>query len=377
MQKTLSILITLLLFWSCKTETKEHKISEVSIEQKLQSVLDSIYFKNTNAIGILTHVESKAHNLSWNGAAGYSDKNKSSLVSEQPVLIASNTKTFISVAILRLVEMSQLKLNQSIDSLIFKDTNVLLKSNNYNTSDISILHLLNHTSGISDYATTDDYITMVKDNPSHRYSRDEQIRLAMTLGSPLGNPGDVFSYADVNYLLLSEVIEGLTDKPFYTSVRELLKYSELGLTNTWFSTLEDYPKHCLPLAHQYWTSEGLDSYKVDHSFDLYGGGGIASTSKDLALFSQNLFNQNIFDQPNTIDLIYTKAAPKEPMEGDYYLGLSSINVGGFKGYGHGGFWGTAVNYFPELDTSISVFVLERDKRILRSDINKAFIKILK
>ena len=46
------------------------------------------------------------------------------------------------------------------------------------------------------------------------------------------------------------------------------------------------------------------------------------------------------------------------------------DVNGVEGFGHGGFWGTAVNYFPEINASISIFVLDRDKRALRIDLNE-------
>lgn len=376
MKKTILSIFVILLFFSCKEE-KKTPIIEKDNTEVFQSILDSIYAQNKDAVGLMAHIEAPDKKISWSGAVGVTDKNtKVPLTEDQSVLIASNTKTYVSATILRLVEQSKLNLSQAIDTLIFEDTNVLLKSDGYNTAEITLAQLLNHTSGIYDYAGTEDYMQMIKDDPKHRYSRNEQIKMALKMGEPLGDAGDIFAYADTNYLLLTEIIEGITKKPFYTSLRELINYDKLGMDNTWFSTLEEYPKDLKPLAHQYWTSEGFDSYKIDHSFDLYGGGGIASTTKDLAVFSQSLFSNKIFDQPKTLDLIYTKANPKQPMEGGYYLGLSSIDIDGFKGFGHGGFWGTAVNYFPKLNTSIAVFVLDRDKRALRLDINRSMIKAL-
>ncbi|WP_299120401.1 serine hydrolase domain-containing protein [uncultured Winogradskyella sp.] len=377
MKKTLLSILIILLFFSCKKEKKTTTIEKGKTEV-FQSILDSIYAQNKDAIGIMVHVEAPDKAISWSGAVGISDKDsKAPLLKDQPVLIASNTKTYVSVAILKLAEQSQLDLNQAIDTLIFEETNALLKSDGYDTSDITLAQLLNHTSGIYDYAGTEDYMQMIKDDPKHRYTRNEQIEMATKMGEPLGEAGNVFAYADTNYLLLTEIIEGITKKPFYTSMRELINYDKLGMTATWFSTLEDYPEDLKPLAHQYWTSEGFDSYNINHSFDLFGGGGIASTSRDLAVFSQSLFSNRIFTQPETLDLIYTKANPKQEMEGDYYLGLSSVDFDGVKGYGHGGFWGTAVNYFPELNTSIAVFVLDRDQRKLRVNLNYAFINVLK
>ena len=376
MKKTILSVLVILLFLSCKEEKRTTAIEKNKAEV-FQSILDSIYAQNKDAVGLMVHIEAPDKKISWSGAVGISDKNtKAPLSKDLPVLIASNTKTYVSASILRLVEQEKLDLNQAIDTLIFENTDALLKADGYNTSQIKVVHLLNHTSGIHDYAVTDEYMQMIKDNSKHRYTRDEQIKLAMTLGDPLGEAEEVFSYADVNYLLLTEIIEGVTGKPFYTSIRDLINYDKLGMQTTWFSTLENYPDNTKPLAHQYWTSEGLDSYEIDHSFDLFGGGGIASSSRDLAVFCQSLFTNKIFEKVETLDLIYTKANPKQAMEGGYYLGLSSIDINGIKGFGHGGFWGTAVNYFPKINASIAIFVLDRDKRALRLDINTEMVKAI-
>ncbi|WP_426432304.1 serine hydrolase domain-containing protein [Winogradskyella sp. HB-48] len=379
MKNSLIYCLILFFIFSCKQTQKQPEVlsKEEGKTQVFQSILDSIYDENKDAVGLLVHIESPKKGISWSGSSGFSDKEKSKLQPKHPFLIASNTKTYVSAAVLRLVEQSKLDLNQTIDTLIFETTNDLLKADGYNTAQIKIAQLLNHTSGIHDYAVTNDYAKMLTENPKHRYTRDEQIKLALTLGEPLGKPEEVFSYADVNYLLLTEIIEGVTQTPFYTSIRELINYEKLGLYETWFSTLEEYPEKTLPLAYQYSTSEGLDSYLLDHSADLYGGGGIAATCRDLAIFCQSLFNHKIFDKENTLDLIYTKAEPVQPMEGEYYLGLSPIDVVGLKGYGHNGYWGTAVYYFPELDASIAVSVLERDQRELRQNLFESFVKVMK
>jgi CubicO group peptidase (beta-lactamase class C family) len=46
-------------------------------------------------------------------------------------------------------------------------------------------------------------------------------------------------------------------------------------------------------------------------------------------------------------------------------------------YGHGGFWGTVGQHVPELNASIAVFVLERDKREIRKDVLDAVGGVLK
>ncbi len=375
--KTLSVFILLLFAVGCKKENNEVN-SEINGTQIFQNIIDSIYSEHNDALGLMVHIETSDKNISWSGAVGVSNKTtKAPIEKEQPALIASNTKTYVAVAVLKLMEEGEVKLDDPIFKFLSHDSKVALEKSGYDVYEITIRNLLSHTSGIFDYASTDEYMQRIKAKPRHRWTRNEQIQLAMSLGKPLGLAGDVFAYSDTNYLLLTEIIETITKKEFYLAMRDLIDYKSLGMNATWFSSLEDYPKDASPLVYQYVTSEGLNNYMVDHSFDLYGGGGIASTTKDLAIFMHNLFNNNIFKNQKTLDLMHTKANPMESMEGDYCLGISSIDFDGVKGYGHSGFWGTTANYFPELNASISVFVLERDKRHLRQDLNKALLKALK
>jgi len=342
--------------------------AQSTIEQKLQSSLDSIFQNHQEAIGIMVHVEAPEKNISWSGASGYSEKNlKTKLDPEQPALIASSIKTYVAASVLRLVEDGKLSLDHSIGSLIPKKSNKLFTKDGYALSAIKVKHLLSHTSGIEDYAN-EAYIEFKDKNPKYRWTRDEQLELAVKVGNPLGSPGSQFSYADANYLLLTEIIENSTGLVFYKAMRNLLKYDELGIVNTWFPTLEDKPSNTKDLVHQYWGDKNWDSYDLDVSWDLYGGGGIACPTKDLALFVQNYFNGNIVKDDSVQNLIFTYIPTKETEQNRYYQGLSEDNYHGMKAYGHGGFWGTVMMHFPAINTSISVYVLDRDQKGLRKTV---------
>ncbi|MFK7807715.1 MAG: serine hydrolase domain-containing protein, partial [Saprospiraceae bacterium] len=298
------------------------------------------------------------------------------IAADQPALIASNTKTYVSAAILRLVEKGKLKLTDPIAMHLSEKTKKVLAKDKYDLNTITVAHLMSHTSGIYNYVYANDgfLLKRVTDQPKHRWTREEQIALAVSGGEPLGKPGVVFSYADTNYCLLSEIIEQNTGKAFYISMRELLNYERFNLDNTWFESLEDYPENTKPMVHQYWDARNFDSYEFDHSFDLYGGGGIAATTKDLARFSQLLFKGKLFEDPQTLALIYTPMPAVQDDGKDYHLGIMESETNGYKTFGHGGFWGTTVKYFPELDMSISVFINNRDENRLRKDVLEALVE---
>jgi D-alanyl-D-alanine carboxypeptidase len=306
MKKASILLISIsFLFNSCAFKTDE----KVDI-RPFQKVLDSVYQENPDLLGIMVHIEAPNKNLSWSGAVGLSNKNDTvSIDPDQPVLLASTTKTYVSAAILRLVEQNKISLDSSVDTLISAKSRKALSDDGYDLSKIQIKHLLSHTSGIYDYTNSKTFNEKIEFQPDYRWTRDEQIKLAADEGDPVAEPEKVHKYCDTNYLLLTEIIEKLTGKVFYIAMRELLKYEELKLSSTWFYTLENTPVHLKPFITQY--SGYCATDREDPSFDLFGGGGIATTTRDLALFTQYLFTGELFDHSETIDLIYTEVKTKE------------------------------------------------------------------
>lgn len=330
-----------------------------SFEDRFKSILDSVYKANQDALGILVHIESPDRKISWSAAVGFSDSSRSLVLKAgQPVLTASNTKTYVSASVLRLVEKGDFSLDDPINKLISKKHRKLLKKEGYDLNKVTLRHLLSHTSGIHDYVD-DEYFDFVIHNPDYEWSREEQIKRAVQVGRPLGEPGTAFSYGDINYLLLTEIIEKETDKPFYKAVRELLKYKDLNLNSTWFRNLEPEPAETLPFAHQYAHNFKWDSYKINPSWDLFGGGGTASTIKDAALFYQYLFEGKIISNKAVLQEMSSYVLP--PEKSKYCLGIYHFDFG-YPLFYHGGWWGTDVNYSPETNTSIAVCTLVKEKR---------------
>ena len=180
-------------------------IGFAQLQTIFQSKIDSIYEKNKDAVGIIVHVEAPKQNISWSYAKGVSDiKTNEVLNHQQPVLIASNTKPYLAASILRLVEKGQVTINHPIKNLLSKKTRQLLEKDGYDLNAITIKNLLSHTSGIQDYVD-EAYFELVNQHPKHKWTKAEQIKRAMEIGSPQ-KVGEKFSYGDINYLLLAEII---------------------------------------------------------------------------------------------------------------------------------------------------------------------------
>ena len=116
-----------------------------------------------------------------------------------------------------------------------------IERDGYDATAITLRHLLQHTSGLYDYASDVDFQVQVLGEPSRRWTREEQVRLAMLEGDPLGEPGEVYAYSDTGYVLLGDVIERATGGTLGAAYRDLLRFDVLGLDSTWLEQVEPEP----------------------------------------------------------------------------------------------------------------------------------------
>jgi D-alanyl-D-alanine carboxypeptidase len=280
-----------------------------------------------------------------------------------PVRIASNTKTYVAAAILRLVEEGRMGLDDPIAAHLEDSTVELLISDGYLPEEMTIRHLLTHTSGLFDHSDSQKYGDAIVADPQYSWTREEQIEKAVEWGEPWGAAGEIYTYCDTGYVVLGRVIESVSGQPMPTAVRELLRFDELGLDATWWETLEPVPDGVPDRAHQF--LDDLDTHGFNPSFDLYGGGGLAATVTDMAVFYRALFTGRVFSDPATAGLMLTTVEDAQPRPdadesalppGTYRMGVWVQEIAGTTVYAHSGFWGTAAIYAPELDLAAAVTV---------------------
>ena len=111
----------------------------------------------------------------------------------------------------------------------------------YDLKEIKISHLLSHTSGINNYTESPIFKKKLEAEPKYRWTRFEQIEVAILQMDKVGKPGYQYEYSDTNYLLLTEIIEQITGIEFYRAIRQLLDFEKNGINSTWFEGLESAP----------------------------------------------------------------------------------------------------------------------------------------
>ncbi|UCF66586.1 MAG: beta-lactamase family protein [Acidobacteriota bacterium] len=334
------------------------------IEAALQSLVEAVVTDNEAIPGAALHVDTPALDLNWEGAAGLADPETGTpMTPEHPVRIASNSKTFIAAAILRAAEKGLLGLDDPIADHLPEEFVELLRSDGYDTRAMTIRHLLTHTSGLFDHTSPDAYAEAILAEPTHRWTRAEQLQAAIAWGDPHGSPGEIYSYCDTGYVLLGEVLEQATGQSMPQAVRELVGFEQLGLDSTWWETLEPPPESIPDRAHQFYGD--LDTTDFDPAFDLYGGGGLVATVGDMARFFRALFSGGVYENRATADAMLTTIEGTQPLPdasdsalppGAYRMGLWMVELDGHTTFRHSGFWGTVAMYVPQLELTIAATV---------------------
>lgn len=359
MKKNLFLL--LLVLTSCK-DYAPFELSNGNVESVFNGLMEEAMNSSHNNIpGLGISVKCAPKNIDFVGTVGFDSVDKSSeLEIDQPFRIASITKTFVATAILRLHEMDSISVDDPISKYISSTHQEILSVDDYNLNEIKILHCLNHTSGLFDYAMGGSpYVNYVKQNPQKRWTRTDQLQFAIEHGSKLGYPGEKYAYSDTGYVLLGEIIEKFFDGDLALGLKTLVGYDKLGMQSTWLETLEQEPANAKKPVRRYLGS--LDATTFDASIDLYGGGGLVSTLDDLNKFLNGLFNQKIFDKDSTLEMMLIKHAYDESYDTskdrrykDYRQGLWKVRINNEDVFLHSGLWGTHVLHQPSSNATVIV-----------------------
>ena len=311
----------------------------------LQETVDEFQSQNPSAPGVSAFVECPSLGLKWSGASGTSELNgNEAMLPQHAFRIASNTKTYVATAVLRLVEDGKLKLADTLDDLLKPGIKEVLRKDGYDLESMTLAMVLSHTSGLSEHAGDDRYAQAIMDEPFRHWTPQEQIELCVKWFDPVGKPGERYAYSDTGYILLGLIVEQKTHQELGPAVRQLINYDKAGLKNTFWEYMEPEPKGLLR-AHQYYGEKDITAWHA--SFDLYGGGGLLSTPEDMGTFMRLLLQGRIFHSKETLESMLQGGTKS------YRLGLMRIELDGFEAFGHQGFWNTFAYYVPSIETTVA------------------------
>jgi D-alanyl-D-alanine carboxypeptidase len=273
----------------------------------------------------------------WKGVSGISYAGHP-LTTDMEFGIASNSKLFVAVTMLRLAEDNIISLNDPLSRWIPTYTNV--------KPTITIRQLLNHTSGVSDPFFSTSFLDTIKKHPTHVYTPAEVLAL---LGPQLFNPGTGYGYSNINYVLAGMVAKSATGENMSKLIRDYI-LTPLQLDSTFYDVEEP---EIGTLAHRWSGNIAVDLHDTSRvSLNTAGGpaGSIFSTAGDMAKWYHALMSNQVLNASSFAELT-TFATP-----GNYGLGLQrSISNFGTTVWGHGGStigYQSRVVYDPCMQTTV-------------------------
>ena len=284
----------------------------------------------------------------WKSAAG-----SSSPLTAEPAnpdmrfLIASVTKSVTSIAIQKLAEEGKLDLADPIEKWLPAE----LMDRIPNGKEMTIRQLLDHTSGIADY---DEQSINLEELHNPDVPVPYQVSLEQGLSaSPLFSPGTNYTYSNVNYILLTLIIDAASGIPYEDYVTRNI-IIPAGLNDTFIQ----HTNH-IPGPHIRATMPD-ENGTINDFTDLYilfdrGAGDIVSTVSDMNRLHQALRQGDLLRNESIADM--EKPTPQSGKTG-YGLGYTTTQVsppditvqGHTGGYpGSFSFW----YYLPEKDAYLT------------------------
>jgi D-alanyl-D-alanine carboxypeptidase len=193
------------------------------------------------------------------------------------VRIASISKTFTGIAVLRLVDRGRLGLNDTVDEFV---------DGIPNGHHITIRQLLGMTGGIYDFTRDEEFAADFAANPLLPWTPQDVLDI-LARHDPDFPPGYMVSYSDSNYILLGLIIGQLTGRPANVIIDRLSRRA--GLTHTLFPT---EPEIAAPFAHGYYGGDEDDQPLADYTLvnpDVpWTAGAMTSTLHDLKRWAKLL-----------------------------------------------------------------------------------------
>ncbi len=228
--------------------------------------------------------------------------------------IASGCKLFTAIAICQLVEAGKLSFETKLEKCLNENFPNFDK-------DITVHHLLTHTSGIPDYfdeEVMDDFEELWVKYPMYLIRnlkdflplfQDQPMKLAV---------GERFHYNNAGYILLGLIVEQVSQVQFSEYVEENI-FKKAGMSNSGYFEFDSLPLHTalgyIDLPNGKWKTN-------IYSLPVKGGsdGGAYVTVNDMANFWEALLNKQLLNEKYT-NMLLTPFVRTNDENGYYGYGV--------------------------------------------------------
>jgi CubicO group peptidase (beta-lactamase class C family) len=255
--------------------------------------------------------------------------------------IASVSKTFTAMAVLKLWEQGRLNIDDEVSKYI----------PGFNYPGVTIRSLLNHRSGLPNYI---HFLQPMGWDITKYISNEEVVNFMTAHKAEMVNtwPANIkFSYCNTNYVLLAVLIEKITGKKFGQFLQQQF-FGPLAMNHTRVFSLADTAT-AVPSFD--WKGRLMPFNFLDSA---YGDKNIYSTPRDLLLWDRALSSGKLF-KPETLTQAYAPYSNERPGVKNYGLGWRmNIYPNGKKIVFHNGWWhGNNAVFIRLIEDSATIIVV--------------------
>ncbi len=264
------------------------------------------------------------------------------ITANTPLHIASVSKTFTAMAILKLWQDGKLNLDDEFSAYF----------PSFNYPGVTIRSLLNHRSGLPNYT---HYMESTIDWDKTKMASNTDILNTLINYKnqlpPAVSPNTKFTYCNTNYVLLALLIEKITGNN-YGNFLDSTFFLPLRMKNTFVFKMSDTTR----VSPSYdWKNRLIPFNFLDA---IYGDKNIYTTPEDLLIWDRALNSGMIFTQ-KTLAAAYTPYSNEKPGIKNYGLGWRmNIYPIGKKIIFHNGWWhGSNAVFARLLQDSATIIVI--------------------
>jgi D-alanyl-D-alanine carboxypeptidase len=338
----------------------------VAAGERLQVLVDRLVSKRRVAHAIVGAAADDGTGR-WIVAAGDARPGEP-MRADTPFFIASVTKRFIATLVLQAHERDELGLDDPITAHLPAELTdgLHVRKGIDRTPEITVHHLLTHTSGLADYfdkpkTGAASLYTQLVEGTDRSWTLDDVVRWVRADHRPHFTPQDLTArrqrarYSDTGFQLLIAIVEAAAGRSFADLLHERI-FEPVGMDHSWLpgrsKPLAGTPEPALIHAG----SRPLDlPHMVESSNDLI------STAGDLLRFQQALLRGELFDEPATVGRLTERAnllrnmPPNRYGVGTWIFRVNRLVAPGRRSLtliGHAGATGTWLFTCPELDVHL-------------------------
>jgi len=256
--------------------------------------------------------------------------------------IGSTSKQFTAASILLLEKQGKLSVNDDVRKYVPELPDYGQK--------ITILHLLNHTSGLRDYLTLMELAGINADS----VTTDEDALALITRQKALNFvPGSDWLYSNTGFFLLSVIVKRVSGRTLREFAAENI-FSPLSMTHTQYR--DDHTSVVPSRAMAYDPKEPADGYVLSVSyFEQTGDGAVHTSVEDMQKWDENFYSAQIVGKEFLAE-IQEQGRLNSGKVLDYAKGLFIEDYRGLHTVSHGGAWGgyrAELLRFPEQHFSVA------------------------